>query len=251
MLMQVMCAQCVEDLVGSLETIPPDGIPMTVKLVPVQTVGLYRAVCSNGHNMTMIANFQQFELLFESAMEAFVDNYFRESVSSFAAALERFHEFAIQTLLLSRKVEADMIQAMWKRVSNQSERQLGMFIGLYTATYGRAPDLLSDNQTSFRNKVIHKGHFPSPQETFDFGGAVLELLKAGVKQLRTDFHDAMQEARNFAIQTAHAQLEASETPTFFGMGTTISLLVTDEPPPMEAALEAVAARLQRQRGSTI
>ncbi|HWJ69971.1 MAG TPA: hypothetical protein VNS79_08000 [Sphingobium sp.] len=195
----------------------------------------------------MVADFQHFELLFESAIEAFVDTYFRESVSSFAAALERFYEFAIQTLLVDRKVAIETIRAMWKPVSNQSERQLGMFIGLYTAAHGRPPTLLPDNRISFRNNVIHKGHFPTPQETFDFGNSVYELLNLSLKELRENFEEAMQTARSIARQAAFAQLKDGESAITFGMGTTVSLTVLDEPPPMADAINAVAARLRRQR----
>ncbi|MBR8657881.1 hypothetical protein KDH83_31695, partial [Achromobacter sp. Marseille-Q0513] len=128
----------------------------------------------------MIANLQQFELLFESAMEAFVDSYFRESVSSFAASLERYYEFAIQTLLLAQGRSVEMVDSMWKMVSNQSERQLGMYVGLYTSAFGRVPKVLTSGEASFRNNVIHKGYFPTPQEAFSFASSIYEILNSSI-----------------------------------------------------------------------
>ena len=222
-------------------------MPIKMKVMPVQTVGLYRTTCSQGHSIVMLADFQQFELLFESAMEAFADGYFREAVSSFAASLERYYEFAIKTLLLAYKVDKESISDMWKNVSNQSERQLGMFVGLYTSINNRPPEVLSNNQTAFRNSVIHKGYFPSPEDALDFGNAVYKLLNLGLRELRADYHDAMQSARGFAREAAIAELKDGEVLSTFGMKTTISLMVLDEPPPISEAIIKVAERLNRQR----
>lgn len=247
--MPVMCGECTEELTAIAGSIPHGGIPVPTRVVPVQTVGLYRCVCSRGHSVVMIADFQQFELLFESAMEAFVDNYYREAVSSFVASLERFYEFAIQTLLLASGTKLETIDSMWDTVSNQSERQLGMYIGLYTQAYNRPPNVLSSNQSSFRNSVIHKGHFPSPQEVFKFADSVYNILNIGLKELRTDHHDAMQRARGIARDKAYAQVKPNEKPTQFGMGTTISLMVLDDPLPLKDELNKVAARMHRHRSA--
>lgn len=247
MLIHVMCPHCAQELLEQIGKIPEGGVAMEVKPVPVQTVGLYRTTCSKGHDILMIADVQPFELLFESAMEAFVDLYFREAVSSFAAALERFYEFVIRSFLIARKVDSETSAAMWKSVSHQSERQLGMYIGLYTAEYGRQPPLLQNDTTRFRNSVIHKGYFPSSAEAFDFGRSVYELINRGVRELRTDFADAMQAARDITRKAALSQLKDGEVPATFGMGTTISLMVLDEPKPMVDAINSVAARMHRLR----
>lgn len=251
MLMPIMCTQCAEDLVTGAGSIPEGGLELETKVVPVQTVGLYRTVCGQGHHVVMVADFQQFELLFESALEAFTDTYFREAVSSFAAALERYYEFAVRTLLVEQGVSVEKMIVSWKSVAKQSERQLGMFVGLYTAAYGAPPKILSNDEVSFRNNVIHNGHFPTVNEAFEFGQTVYKLLYEGVKELRTHFHDSMQEARDITRQRAYAGLKVGEQPVQFAMGTTISLLVLGEPLPMLDAINAVAERLGRQRASSI
>lgn len=250
MLMPVMCPQCMLDAAAAVKDIPPSGIPIPTRVVPVQTVGLYRGTCSKGHPLLMVADFQQFELLFESAMEAFVDHYYRESVSSFASSLERFYEFSIQTMLLAQGVSKELMASMWKEVSNQSERQLGMFIGLHTAFLGNAPQLLPQKMVTFRNSIIHKGHFPSPQEVYNFGNSVYDLLNAGIKELRTKCPDAVEEARNIARQAAYSQLKEGENAPRFGMATTISLMVQDEPKPLSVAINKVAERIQRHRNES-
>ena len=250
MLMPVMCHQCISDALSSVKDIPPSGILVSTRVVSVQTVGLDRDTCSKGHALLMIADFQQFELLFESAMEAFADTYFRESVSSFASSLERFYEFSVQTLLIDQGVSTELIASMWKEVSNQSERQLGMFIGLHTSVLRKAPQLLPNKMVSFRNNIIHKGHFPSIQDVYDFGNTVYDLLNSGMKGLRNNCPGALQEARNIARRAAYSQLKEGENPAQFGMATTISLMVQDEPQPLSAAISKVAQRLQRHRNES-
>ncbi|MCC4603593.1 hypothetical protein HG421_09105 [Xanthomonas campestris pv. badrii] len=249
MLMPVVCTECADEMLSGVGLIPDGGILIETRVVPVQTVGLYRVACRRGHNIVMIADFQQFELLFESALEAFSDTYFRESVSSFAASLERYYEFAIRTLLIERSVSRDAIDVVWKSVSRQSERQLGMFIGLYTAARGYPPKILSSDKASFRNSVIHNGHFPSPNEAFEFGASVYELLLNGIKELRLDFYASMQEARNFTREKASEGVRPGEVPAQFAMSTTISLTNIGDPLPMLDAVNSVADRLRRHRYS--
>ena len=76
MLMPVVCAQCADEMLSRAELIPDGGIPIETVVVPVQTVGLYRAAFRRGHNIVMVADFQKFELLFESALEAFFRHLF-------------------------------------------------------------------------------------------------------------------------------------------------------------------------------
>ena len=249
--MPVMCHECSAELLKLAGSMPPEGLLIPMRVVPVQTVGLYRCVCSRGHNVVMVADFQQFELLFESGMEAFVDNYYREAVSSFAASLERFYEFAIMTMLIANGIESVSINSMWKGVASQSERQLGMYIGLYTTAYHRPPNLLSNNQSSFRNDVVHKGHFPSKHEAFEFADSVYKTINTGLKELRADHHDAMEKARGITREKAYAKAKPGETPSRFGMGTTISLMVLDEPEPLEKRLNTVAERMRRHRSTDI
>lgn len=245
MLMSLMCRKCLEDI--SADGIPEGGIDIRTKAVPVQTVGLYRGVCPKGHDVLMIADFQQFELLFESAMEAFADSYYRESVSSFAAALERFYEFSIRTLLISNGVDASALDRMWSLVSSQSERQLGMYVGLYTSALGDCPNVLSGKEAAFRNSVIHKGYFPSPTECFSFGKVVYDLLNSGLKVLREHFEVSMLRADELARNEVLGQLKEGEMPNVFKMATTVSLMTLDKPLPLHEALNAVSHRLTRQR----
>lgn len=247
MLMPLMCSECAVDELAAVGNMPAGGLPVRVASVPVQSSGLYRGVCPRGHKILLYADFQPFELLFESAMEAFVDAYFRESVGSFAAALERYYEFSIATLMLKDGLSIEDFTKTWKPVSKQSERQLGMYIGIYTVNFRAVPSILTDEQANFRNNVIHKGHFPSPDEAAEFGEAVYKIISTGIRELRSHCDASMQQARQIARNAAAKQVGPNEVCGTFGMGTTVSLLVLDEPPPLKEALGRVAARLARQR----
>lgn len=247
MFMPLMCVRCVEEATKNAGDIPVEGLPIPMTQVPLQTSGLYRGKCRNGHDVLMYADFQPFELLFQSGLEALVDGYFRESVGSFAAALERFYEFSIATFVLAQGGDHEGFLRMWKAVSNQSERQLGMFIGLYTAYRSSLPKLLADGSVKFRNQVIHKGHFPTPEKTFAFAEEVYGLITAGVKELRANYPEPMQAAREIARREATRELKPGENPGSFGMGTAISLLVVDEPRPLGVVANQVRADLSRHR----
>jgi hypothetical protein len=123
-------------------------------------------------------------MLFEIALNAIVDGYHREAVSSFAASIERFFEFAIAVLASNRAVEPSVFDAAWKMVSSQSERQLGAYIFLYVIAFGTVPVLLKSKMVELRNDVIHKGVLPNKSEAAKFGEAAYEVIQSGMQRLR-------------------------------------------------------------------
>lgn len=146
--------------------------------------GLYTGKCPNSHDLLIATQTLRHEMLFEIALNAIIDGYFREAVSSFTASMERYFEFAIEVISSSRGVPPHQFEKAWKTVVNQSERQLGGYIFLYLAEYGTGPLLLTDKMVTFRNRVTHKGQLPSKAETVAFGKAVHEVIQEGIRKLR-------------------------------------------------------------------
>lgn len=91
-----------------------------------------------------------------------MDGYFRESVSSFAAASERLYEFSLRVQLTYYKVDIDELEAMWKSVAAQSERRRGMYIGLRTFKDGKQTD--RDHTADQSISEISDGY--SPRRSF-------------------------------------------------------------------------------------
>ena len=146
--------------------------------------GLYTGKCPQGHDLLVATQTLRHEMLFEIALNAIVDGYRREAISSFAAAIERFFEFAIGVLALNRGVSAPIFAAAWKTVAAQSERQLGAFTFLYTVSFGEVPRVLNGQMVKLRNDVIHRGLLPDQKQVIDFGAAAYEVIQAGVRKLR-------------------------------------------------------------------
>lgn len=154
--------------------------------------GKYELTCSNGHETTTLLQQLKFELLFDIGAHAILDGYYREAVSSFAASLERFYEFAIRAFLHNAGASQNVVTNCWKEVSNQSERQLGAFVLLWASNFHAKPALLSNNHVSFRNAVVHKGKIPSREEALSFGNAVLDALRQNMLQVRDQLPDSAQ-----------------------------------------------------------
>lgn len=68
-------------------------IDVPVPVAQLADDGRYEITCEKEHRSVVILNNIKFELLFEIGLNATVDGYYREVVSSFASALERFYEF--------------------------------------------------------------------------------------------------------------------------------------------------------------
>jgi hypothetical protein len=153
----------------------------------VQTIrddGLYTGKCPNSHDLLIATQTLRHEMLFEIALHAINDGYYREAVSSFTASLERYFEFAIRVLSSNRGVQPAHFDKAWKAVASQSERQVGGYILLYLAEYGAGPLLLAEKTVGFRNRVTHKGYLPRKDETVAFGKEVYKIIQEGIRKLR-------------------------------------------------------------------
>lgn len=162
---------------------------------------IYLIECEKGHESIIFFELQKFEILFEMGIKAMLDGYFREAVSNFAASIERFYEFSIEVFiskLFNNEVNkyntwitshTEVYNASWKMISNQSERQLGAYVMLYLATYKEPPELIKPKKVEFRNKVIHKGYFPTEQETLEYAEYIFSYLHCKTSELNEKMKD--------------------------------------------------------------
>ena len=146
--------------------------------------GLYTGKCPNGHDLLIATQTLRYEMLFEIALNAIKDGYHREAISSFAASVERFFEFAIRVLARNRGVVPAVVDNVWKLLSSQSERQLGAYVSLYALSFGEVPQSLSNPMVRLRNNVVHNGALPDRNDALKFGGAAYEVIQRGVQKLR-------------------------------------------------------------------
>jgi hypothetical protein len=184
--------------------------------------GKYEITCSRGHETKTILQQQKFEVLFDIGSHAILDGYYRDSVSSFAASLERFYEFSIRAFLSKASGADNLFKTCWKLVSSQSERQLGAFIFLWASTFNAPPALLSNTQVSFRNDVVHKGKIPTKDEAIAFGDSVLNVLRPNMLALREQLLDSVQQVVFYHLRDAQTP-EASSPSATMCVSTIVSL----------------------------
>ena len=159
-------------------------------------ISKYEMVCLHDHRTTIVLQQQRFEILFDIGAFAILDGYYREAIVSFTSALERFYEFTIRALCLHSGIELEQIDALWKTISNQSERQLGAFIFLWASHLGSTPPTLTNKKISFRNKVIHQGKIPTYDEAFGYGELIYDMISGAIASMR-----------EFGLETAIKQLQ--------------------------------------------
>lgn len=134
------------------------------RYVEMNYEGVYELNCESGHRTLVILPLQKFEILFQMGSLAFLDGYPREAALDFAAALERFFEFAIMVMLSQQQVPKAQIKATWKQLSHQSERQIGAFFMLYLQLFGQQPPYVDNKWVSFRNSITHRGEIPTVEK---------------------------------------------------------------------------------------
>ena len=186
MIIRLFCVVCAYKAANQMQK---DGlshvnVDMPMPITDLSDDGKYPVRCGLGHKSTVFLDNIKFELLFEMGVNALLDGYTREAVSSFASALERFYEFYWHVAMEHSGMPSVEANAAWKLVANQSERQLGMYVSACMSLTGKSPALLSANkEVPFRNNVIHKGYVPTIAEATEFGNTVMKLIAENLAAL--------------------------------------------------------------------
>ncbi len=158
-------------------------------VVTVNDERFFKMTCPNGHQTLTVIQEPKHEVLFELGMNALVDGYPREAVTSFASCLENFYEFCIIQISLYKGVDRASLDAGWKYMSKQSERQLGALVMLWLNYFGSKPNLLSDKSRSFRNRVVHQGYIPGLDETVSFGDDIVACVARNLRDMQHHLGD--------------------------------------------------------------
>lgn len=153
--------------------------------IEINNINEYTIFCKKGHKSKSRLLNQKIELLFDYGVLALNDGYSKESISTFTSSLERFIEFFIKVICVKNEVIPINFESAWKKISNQSERQLGAFYFLQLNEFGEVIYSLDENRAKFRNKVIHKGYLPSRQECINYGDYVMNFILNCLKTLKT------------------------------------------------------------------
>ncbi|CAJ0866554.1 hypothetical protein AMST5_01871 [freshwater sediment metagenome] len=228
MKIKLACAQCFEQSLGD----DAASIPSSVFFSEIiREDGLYRGKCPRGHDFQIRVQTLPHEMLFEIALNAIEDGYYREAVSSFAASVERFYEFSIRTLAKAYGVDDLVTEAGWDEISAQSERQLGAFIFLSVASFKELPTLLPNRKVKFRNKVIHKGCLPNRQEAIDFGAACYEVIQDGIQKLKHSYRNEVSNALGDHLRKAERHIDWSSPLHTQTTTTALNIVAERETPP--------------------
>ncbi|WP_414502310.1 hypothetical protein [Zymobacter sp. IVIA_5232.4 C2] len=237
MKLSIPCMECLKEL----------GHPtLEFEILELCDDGRYEICCSRGHKSVTILQQQKFEILFDIGANAILDGYYREAVSSFTSSLERFYEFCLKVLCEKRGIKKDIFSKVWKKVSSQSERQLGAFIFLWTSEFGEDCQLLSNSDVSFRNSVIHKGKIPTKGEAVNYGNKVLSLIRLHILQLRSTCEGQIDNIVSQYIQDCSRTDEGKISGGTMCVSTIISLAIIEEKHNNQTLEEALSG-ISKQR----
>ncbi|MCU7237348.1 hypothetical protein [Pseudomonas peradeniyensis] len=175
------CPDCIEEQARhEASSEPPDYVntPKRLKSYPVQLTNeiSYEVKCDFGHSSAVLVGSTNHEILFEFGVHSILDGYYREAITSFAASLERFYEFASRSIAIAYGCPEEKEVKCWEYVAAQSERQLGAYIYLYAAHFKEEPRLLSGSNVKLRNASVHKGKIPTRNQAVKFGNEVLSII---------------------------------------------------------------------------
>lgn len=210
--------------------------PPYPKYVELRDDGRYEFTCEKGHTTVTVLQEQKFEVLFDLGAYAILDGYYREAVASFTSSLERFYEFFIKATLFEDGLEENVIAESWKKVSSQSERQLGAFVFLYLKCFGESPSLLRPKQVQFRNEVIHKGKIPSREEALKYGQEVLDTIRPILRIVKAELPQGIEKTVLHHLMSSRKADESQPVGTM-SIPTIVSLNDgTGKEPTLESAL---------------
>ena len=236
MKLPMVCMQCAFPTNGEA----PDS---TLYSLPVREDSVYEFTCPRGHQAVTVIQEEKFEILFEIAINAIVDGYYRDAVASATSSLERFYEFLVRVICHAHEVPIEEFGKAWKSVAKQSERQLGMFLAAHILHFKKAPELNGD-QASFRNDVIHKGLIPTKDQAIKYTNDILGLIRPLLIEVKTSLNESVQALAMVRLKERQSRL--GETPrASMVIGSTVSLtLSVTEPHPtsIELSLKRIEER---------
>ena len=165
-----------------------DGSSIVWSTGDVQSQLIAVCSCPHGHVTVYGLMHDQFDVLYTSAVFAFIGSFYSESILSFTAALERAYEQYIKLYLAKQLLSFELIDKFWKEIENQSERQYGAFCSAYIATEQK--NWTSEQeQVKFRNRVIHKGYICDPNEATRYAEYVTRKLSDIMRSMKLNFAD--------------------------------------------------------------
>lgn len=192
------CPACMQAQVTS-------GIQPTFKPISgeLDDLGYIHVNCDLGHHSIVIYDARRYEVLMQSAAQAFVDGYTNEVVAVMAAALERAYEFYIRVSCRAKRISPDNIDAAWKTVASQSERQFGAFQFLYLIDHGKAFKL-DKTITEVRNSIIHKGRIAREKEALNFSENIFKHIRMIEDSIHSKFSQYASEQGTHEIEIQKA-----------------------------------------------
>lgn len=170
-----ICFECSEQ--------EPNNYVYSIGEVEADLIAL--CTCPFGHKTVVRIMHNLCDVLYTSAVYAFVKDCLSESVMSFAAALERAYEMFTKVTLYAEGMSYEQIDNFWKDLSRQSERQYGAFCTQFLKTFKQSWKV-NQKMIEFRNKVVHKGHIASTQEVTEYAEFITESLYRILKYLHSN-----------------------------------------------------------------
>ena len=184
MIVKLFCPRCVYEATKNFNEHAELEVPVPVSRLSDD--GRYEVRCRKDHVSTVTLDNVKFELLFEMGLNAIIDGYPHEAVSSFTSALERFYEFYWHVVMRHFDIPKDQVDAAWKPLSKFSERQVGAYSTTVNLLTKKSPELLNPNkEIPFRNRVTHNGYVPTEEEAISFGDVVMRLINEDLAELRS------------------------------------------------------------------
>lgn len=173
--------------------------------------------CARGHKSALMLQSQKFEILLESAANALLEGYTIEAASSLSAAYERFFEFAIKVFCKKQSIEKGALDETFKQVAKQSERQIGGFLFLHLMQFGTHYKI-NTKISELRNKIIHQGYIPTPEEVIKFGELIYQEIYSITQLFKSNLSNEMQQVVSDDLRAKSEQLPP-DTPRATTTGT--------------------------------
>ncbi|WP_157516593.1 hypothetical protein [Methylosinus sp. LW3] len=203
--------------------------------------------CSAGHRTAIVLQSQKFEMLLESGAMALLEGFTLEACASFAAALERFYEFALRVAFHNRKMPDGLYDKMFAEMARQSERQAGAFMLMYALDF-ESVYKLKPSIATFRNAVIHKGTIPTVKEAHAFCSDVYEIIYNLSNTFGAKYPDAIQSVVREDLIKRHGHIPNGMLTSTCSSGAFFKLVNSENAPSLDAALDSLSKYRDMIRG---
>ena len=180
MQLHLPCSTCKKEVLARGSPDAVIGIRALLSLTPSE---IHKMTCPRGHENWVWLAHPFHEILLYRGIQELAAGDTRGAALSFYSAWDNFVKHMVELYVTDDTYAIPPIGPCPKGLA-RSEPRLGVYAGIYVSIFKGWPQIVSEDSTKTRNKVIHDDHVPSRQEVLKLAEDVQRCIRFGFSEMQ-------------------------------------------------------------------